>query len=537
MASHRKLEMPQPDNPYQPTSTANAHTHDAPKKGDKAKTHGSRAQFATLAAALLGWMFDGFEMGLFPLIGKQALQDLLGPSVAPDIANKWFGVIMAVFLVGAASGGVIFGWLGDKIGRVKAMSLSIFTYAVLTGLCGFAKEAWQIAVLRFIASLGMGGEWSLGVALVNEIWPGKSRAFIAGLIGAASNVGFLLVALLSMGLTQVVGSIESLLLGIGFSQDTVTMLTQNSAWRFLMISGSFPALLIFFIRLFVPESSKWEEERSSGKTSNWSNVDLGGVIAGCAAAIGIIYVWSPASPVSMPIAVVATVLGLIIALGGFLYPVRQYLARSVATGALPASAQKLVMGRMLLGASLAGIALLGTWGSIQWAPRWAGELKKDVDGQKFYARELTQAATATGAIVSTIIAAMAAGRFGRRITYAVLCVGSCLSAVYFYRFHNEFGPSFLFAAFLAGGVTASFYGFFPLYFPELFPTSVRATGQGFSFNFGRIIAAIGGLQTANLEKYFDNSFPKAGSVLSVIYLLGVLVIWLGPETKGKDLPE
>ncbi|MFN9718779.1 MAG: MFS transporter, partial [Planctomycetota bacterium] len=164
-------------------------------------------------------------------------------------------------------------------------------------------------------------------------------------------------------------------------------------------------------------------------------------------------------------------------------------------------------------------------------------LKKDTADQKFYARELTQAATATGAIVSTIIAAIAAGQFGRRITYAILCVGSCAAAVYFYRFHTEFGPSFLFAAFLAGGVTASFYGFFPLYFPELFPTSVRATGQGFSFNFGRIIAAIGGLQTANLEKYFDNSFPKAGSVLSVIYLLGVLVIWLGPETKGQDLPE
>lgn len=520
------------------TSSSNPYNASTPERlPPEKKATGRGAQYATLAAALLGWMFDGFEMGLFPLIGKPALQDLLGPSVPADVANKWFGVIMAVFLVGAASGGVIFGWLGDKIGRVRAMSLSIFTYAVLTGLCGFAQEAWQIAVLRFIASLGMGGEWSLGVALVNEIWPGKSRAFIAGLIGAASNVGFLLVAVLSMGLTQVIGSIESTLLSVGMPADMVKMLLQNSAWRFLMISGAFPALLIFFIRLFVPESAKWEEEKSSGKTSNWSNVDLGGVLVGCLAAIGIIYVWSPASPVSMPIATVLTFVGLGVALAGFLYPVRQYLARSVAAGSLTPASQKSVMGRMLLGGSLAGIALLGTWGSIQWAPRWAGELKKDVDGQKFYARELTQAATATGAIISTIVAAMAAGRFGRRITYAVLCVGSCASAVYFYRFHTEFGPSFLFAAFLAGGVTASFYGFFPLYFPELFPTSVRATGQGFSFNFGRIIAAIGGLQTANLEKYFDNSFPKAGSVLSAIYLIGVFVIWLGPETKGQELPE
>jgi MFS family permease len=142
-----------------------------------------------------------------------------------------------------------------------------------------------------------------------------------------------------------------------------------------------------------------------------------------------------------------------------------------------------------------------------------------------------------GAIVSTILAAMAAGRFGRRRTYCILCVGSFLSAVYFYRFHDTFDASFLFAAFLAGGVTASFYGFFPLYFPELFPTAVRATGQGFSFNFGRIIAAIGGLQTANLMTFFGNSFPKAGSLLAGIYLVGVFVIWLGPETKGQELPE
>ena len=107
-----------------------------------------------------------------------------------------------MFLVGAATGGVFFGWLGDRIGRVRAMSLSIFTYAVFTGLCGFATEAWHIAALRFVASLGMGGEWSLGVALVNEIWPNKSRALIAGLIGAAANVGFLLVGLLSIGLHQ-----------------------------------------------------------------------------------------------------------------------------------------------------------------------------------------------------------------------------------------------------------------------------------------------------------------------------------------------
>src|SRR5262245_47592423 len=89
-----------------------------------------------LVSALVGWMFDGFEIGIFPLVGPKALDELLKSEIAthPAVKDNWFGVIMAVFLVGAATGGVIFGWLGDRIGRVRAMSLSIFTYAIFTGL-------------------------------------------------------------------------------------------------------------------------------------------------------------------------------------------------------------------------------------------------------------------------------------------------------------------------------------------------------------------------------------------------------------------
>ena len=188
------------------------------------------AKYMTLLAAFLGWLFDGFEMGLFPLIGQAALTDLLGPNSPPTDAAKWFGAIIAVFLVGAASGGVVFGWLGDKIGRVRAMSLSIFTYAIFTGLCGFATEAWHVAALRFIASLGMGGEWSLGVALVNETWPGKSRALIAGLIGAAANVGYLLVAVLSMAMLSFITNVKGVMLGLGLSEALTNQLLANSGW-------------------------------------------------------------------------------------------------------------------------------------------------------------------------------------------------------------------------------------------------------------------------------------------------------------------
>src|SRR5207249_567274 len=140
----------------------------------------NRGRWLALAAALLGWMFDGLEMGLFPLVARPALMDLL-QLTDDQVIGRWIAVATASFLVGAATGGVLFGWLGDRVGRVRAMTLSVLTYAVFSGLCGFATAPWHIVVLRFLSALGMGGEWSLGVALVMEIWPEKSRGWLAGL--------------------------------------------------------------------------------------------------------------------------------------------------------------------------------------------------------------------------------------------------------------------------------------------------------------------------------------------------------------------
>lgn len=493
----------------------------------------NRHRFFVLLAAFLGWLFDGFEMGLFPLVGPSALKDLLGADAPEGDSAKWFGAIIAVFLVGAASGGVVFGWLGDKIGRVRAMALSILTYAVFTGLCGLAAEAWQLAALRFIASLGMGGEWSLGVALVNEVWPGRSRAVVAGLIGAAANIGYLLVAVLSMWLNRVIGSVEGAMLNLGFSQATADHLLQNQAWRFLMISGALPALLIFLIRAFVPESEKWEEEHAKGTTSHWAKADLFGVLGGSMAALVIIWAWSPAGVGPLE-ATLITLIGLAAAGWGFLHPVRQYLGRAVAAGSLPAEKRGEVVRLMLLGAGLSTVALLGTWGSSQWAPRWAAEMEPD---PAKHAKEWALIWLSLGAITGTFLAAIAAGHFGRKITYAFLCVGSLISALILYQGNDSYGAFFLPATFLAGTLTASFYGFFPLYFPELFPTAVRATGQGFAFNFGRILAAVGGLQTATLMGFFGGSFPMAGSVMAGIYVVGIVLVYFAPETKGRALPD
>jgi hypothetical protein len=102
---------------------------------------------------------------------------------------------------------------------------------------------------------------------------------------------------------------------------------------------------------------------------------------------------------------------------------------------------------------------------------------------------------------------------------------------------TAFGTAFLFWSYFISLATASFYGWFPLYFPELFPTRVRATGQGLSYNFGRIFAAIGAVTQGQLVSSFGGSYARAGAIVTLIYLVGMACIWLAPETKGKPLPE
>ncbi len=552
----------------------------------------SRGKWLALTAALLGWMFDGAEMGLFSMVGRSAIRDLMGTmtGTADEQTQKvafLFSVITAVFLVGAATGGVLFGWLGDRIGRVRAMSLSVLTYAIFTGLCGFAQAPWQVAILRFIASLGMGGEWALGVALVMEIWPNKSRGLMAGLIGAAANVGYTLVGCLQLGLSAIPEQAKGLLQGIGLPDPTVNMLVANDAWRLMMLMGTAPALLTFLFRMFVPESAKWEEQKAHGGVSHWDARDLLGILIGALGPALILYVC--ANDFNWQVRLVGSLVGVLIATVGYVFPVVQYLRRqagSLQNAVLPTGVTvqtwPRVVGRMLLASCLSGIALLGTWGSTQHFPSWAAEMAskqaEKADSMKDEAKEgvattekaktgeakqdasmkpktkpraapWTMIWLSLGAITGTILAALAGDLFGRRITYFMLCVLSLGSVLVVTLGNPGYGPQFLGLSFVAGLCTASFYGWLPLYLPELFGTNIRATGQGFSFNFGRILAAVGTLQLSSIKTFFESDdmrimgvilpkgYPALLSTVSLVYILGMVMIWLMPETKGKPLPE
>ncbi len=400
-----------------------------------------------LLAGFLGWLFDGFEIGLFPVVARPALLDMLGPG-GEGAVGMWMGRITAAFLIGAAVGGALFGWLGDRIGRVRAMSLSILCYSVFSGAGFLAVAPWHLAGFRFLAALGMGGEWALGVALVMEVWPERHRPWLAGAIGAASNLGMALV-----------GAVASL-----------APVTQQS-WRWMFLVGAAPALLTFLIRLFVPESEKWEHARAA-------------------------------------------------ALGEKFSPLREVFGASL-------------RGRVGIGIVLTSVALVGTWGSVQWIPLWADQL---TGGLVAGAKANAQMMSSIGAVLGSLLAPMLLARVSRRTGYCGLCAVSLAVCAFLFRTQSEYGGMFLGTVFMVGMATAAFYGFFPLYLPEFFPTRVRATGQGICYNFGRIIAAAGALGSGALVQHYGG-YARMGAMVTLVYLVGMGAVWLAPETRGQPLPE
>jgi MFS family permease len=251
-----------------------------------------------------------------------------------------------------------------------------------------------------------------------------------------------------------------------------------------------------------------------------------------------------------------TLAGLVIVTLGYCFPVVRFLRRQEAEKGRKGEGEK---GRtdyqistsiwrhptlrlMLLAACLSGVALLGTWGSTQQAPSWADKLTQPAQR----ARELTQIAVAAGAMVGAMLAALAGDWLGRRATYSLLCASSLVSVLLLFLGNKAFGPEFLISSFIVGGCTASFYGWLPLYLPELFRTNMRATGQGFGYNFGRILAAVGTLNAGTLFRLpavrigpieVAGGYPLACTAMTAVYLIGIAIIWLAPETRGQPLPE
>ncbi|MFA5057505.1 MAG: MFS transporter [Opitutaceae bacterium] len=197
----------------------------------------SPRQWKSGIAAWLGWLFDGLELHLYTLVATPLVIQLLAATSASDPAVKEkTAYIQAAFLVGWAAGGAFFGRLGDLLGRSRALALTVLTYALCTGLCALAQTWWQLMIFRFVAALGIGGEWAVGASLLTETWPRAWRPWLAAVLQTGVNLGILLAAT-TVGL--------------------LALLPHPPSERFVFLLGVLPALLVFWIRRQVPEPEAW----------------------------------------------------------------------------------------------------------------------------------------------------------------------------------------------------------------------------------------------------------------------------------------
>jgi MFS family permease len=197
----------------------------------------SAQQWKSGAAAWLGWLFDGLDMHLYVLVAAPFVAELIGASSEKDPQVGYYSSwIQAAFLFGWAVGGGFFGRIGDRLGRSRALMLTILTYALFTGLSFFAQTWWQLLIFRFLAALGIGGEWAVGASLLSETWPRRWRPWMAAVLQTGVNLGVILACLASY-------------------------LLADFPKRSVFLVGILPALLVLWIRRAVPEPAEWHLAR------------------------------------------------------------------------------------------------------------------------------------------------------------------------------------------------------------------------------------------------------------------------------------
>jgi MFS family permease len=408
------------------------------------------ARFAVLAAAFGGLLFDGFELGLMPLASLSVSKDLLGATYTATLGGDWFARFTAALMLGAAIGGILLGSLGDRIGRARAMGLSILFYSIFAGLGAWVRTQEQMLVLRFLVGLGVGGVWPNAVALVAESWPDKARPTVAGLMGAAINSGILLLSQVAQ----------------------VWSVTADS-WRWLFRLAAAPAALGLIVLFFLPESRTWlasREKRAEKKSAP---------------------------------------------------PLRELFRPPL-------------LRITLIGIMLGSIPLIGAWAASKWMIPWADKIGGVV--QVDY-KAMTQGWWAFGAILGSLAGAQIASLLGRRLSYFLISLGSLALTLAMFQLTAPLRPSFFPIVFAQGFVATLFFGWLPLYLPELFPTHVRATGSGISYNVGRFATAAGVLAAGAVFTALGGSYPAVGSAAALIYGLGIFVIWFAPDTSKQSLEK
>jgi MFS family permease len=405
----------------------------------------SPQQWKSGIAAWLGWLFDGLDMHLYTLVAAPFVMQLLQADTLSDpLVKRYSSWIQAAFLVGWALGGGFFGRLGDLLGRARALSLTILTYALFTGFSSFAQAWWQLLIFRFVAALGIGGEWAVGSSLLAETWPRRWRPWIAAVLQTGVNLGVFIAC----------GTVY-------------LMADRNPRWVFLV--GILPALLVFWIRRAVPEPEEWCSARAQANTKQPRLSDL------------------------------------------FHGEVRSTTLKAVL---------------------ICSLSLTGWWAFLFWNQQhlrnlpelasWSVQQREQLVSSYFFMIVLVS-------VLGNFFAGGLALKLGYRRTIGILCLLFFVSFFGAYSVPRDHKSLILWLSLI--GFSSGIFGLFTMYLPPLFPTLLRTTGAGFSYNIGRIVAAFGTIIFGLFSQVGD--FRLALLYAGFLFLPASLFSLVLPETSAK----
>jgi MFS family permease len=533
-----------------------------------------------LVVCTLAWLFDCLNQQIFNLARKPAMEDLLAVSPGDPAVAFYGGLGTSALLVGWATGGIIFGILGDRIGRVKTLLIMILCYSISTGLCGLSVGRWDYIFYCFITGMGAGGIFPVGCTLVAESLPDQTRPQALGMVQTFSAVGNISAGLISLFLVGLV------MRGVIATH-----------WRWMFSVGILPVLLSIIVARRLREPEAWKRAVAEGKTRKaglrelfaeprWRRNVIVGLLLASSGVVGLwgIGVFSndltqsfigeqfdqrqreareDQADLQFVAALMASPKNLALAKERGVQP-RQLLgttSRDTAAQRYYDVALKLdqegkaaTVWSVLDKAAMAGMPPPDEQTVMELLSASGSRARIDQHIDRILARQKSRGiAVLKWAAVTLILFniggffgmyafAQVTNRIGRRPTFALAFLAAGFSTAFAFLYMSK--PGDLWMVVPMGAAQLSIFGGYAIYFPELFPTRLRSTGTSFCYNVGRYVAATGPIGTGLLTShvFYNPGNPVAASrhaavAMCACFAVGLVAVWFAPETKGQPLPE